>query len=203
MNPENLIRSDPSFFPVEQSMDYPEEIADLENREPVFVSTDSQNLRGFVNDLIEDVTSDDNLVVYIGSIKTSKKIKSMLEERDIDLKKILFFDMATKVTGSAPDDVQNTVFFDPEDINQVNMQLDDAVEAVPEDREAIIIFDTISTLSIYNDKEVIIEFLESLSDKMSGWDVSSVLIGVEAEMGEELTEAMEDSVETKYDLTGE
>jgi hypothetical protein len=184
-------------------MDYPEEIADLENREPVFVSTDSQNLRDFVNNLIEDVTNDKGLVVYIGSIKTSKKVKSMLEERDIDMNKILFFDMATKVTGSAPEDVKNTVFFDPEDINQVNMQLDDAVEAVPEDREAIIIFDTISTLSIYNDEEVIIEFLESLSDKMSGWDVSSVLIGVEAEMGEELTEAMEDSVETKYDLTGE
>lgn len=184
-------------------MDYPEEIADPDKKEPMFVSIDSQNLREFVNGLIEEITKDDNLVVYIGSIKTSEKVKSMLEERDIDLKKILFFDMATKVTGSAPEDVLNTVFFDPEDINQVNMQLDDAVEAVPENREATIIFDTISTLSIYNDKEVIIKFLESLSGKMGEWGLSSVLIGVEAEMDDELTEAIEESVETKYDLTSE
>lgn len=184
-------------------MDFPEEISNVENKEPVFVSIDSHNLRDFVNDLIEDITSDNSLVVYIGSIKTSEKVKSMLKERDIDLKKILFFDMATKVTGDAPDDVQNTVFFDPEDINQVNMQLDDAVEAVPEDREATIIFDTISTLTIYNDKEVITDFLENLSNKMGGWDVSSVLIGVESEMDEEITEAMENSVEKKFDLTEE
>ncbi len=184
-------------------MDYPEEVADLDKQELVYVSINSPDLRNFVNDTIEKVTEEGNLVVYIGSIKTSDKVKSMLEERDIDTEKVLFFDMATKVSGKAPENVKNTVFFDPEDINQVNMQLDDAVEAVPEDREAIIIFDTISTLSIYNDEEVIIDFLQKLSGKMNNWDVSSVLIGVEAEMDEELTEAMEESVETKYDLTGE
>lgn len=182
-------------------MDYPEELEELEKGKPLFVSIDSPELRDFVNTLIEKVTNSDKLVVYIGSIKTSKKVKSMLSERNIDMKKILFFDMATKVTGSAPDDVENTVFFDPEDINQVNMQLDDAVDAVPEDREAVIIFDTISTLSIYNDKEVIIEFLESLSSKMSDWEVSSILIGVEEEMDEELTDSVKDAVEDTIDIS--
>lgn len=184
-------------------MEFPEELEELERGKPVFVSTESPDLRELVNTLIEKITEDEKLVVYIGSIKTSKKVKSMLKERDIDLKKILFFDMATKVTGSAPEDVENTVFFDPEDINQVNMQLDDAVDAVPEDREAVIVFDTISTLSIYNDKEVIIKFLKSLSSKMDNWDVSSVLLGVESEMSDELTEAVEDSVEETIDATSE
>lgn len=184
-------------------MEFPKELEELEKSKPVFASASSPDLREFVNQLIVNVTSKDKLVVYIGSIKTSKKVKSMLEERDVDLKKILFFDMATKVTGSAPDNVENTVFFDPEDINQVNMQLDDAVDAVPEDREAVIIFDTISTLSIYNDEEVIIEFLESLSGKMNKWDVSSVLIGVEEEMDDKITESIEDAVEETIDMTEE
>ncbi len=182
-------------------MDYPEEVADLENQEPVYVSINSPDLRNFVNDTIEKVTEEGNLVVYIGSIKTSDKVKSMLEERDIDTEKVLFFDMATKVSGEAPENVKNTVFFDPEDINQVNMQLDDAVEAKPEDRDAMIIFDTISTLSIYNDEDVIIEFLQKLSNKMSGWPLKSVLIGVEEEMDEKLTEAVNSSVENTVDLT--
>ncbi len=182
-------------------MDYPEEVADLDDQEPVYVSISSPDLRNFVNDTIEKVTDDDDLIVYIGSIKTSKKVKSMLEERGIDLNKVLFFDMATKVSGEAPDNVKNTVFFDPEDINQVNMQLDDAVEAKPDDRDAMIIFDTISTLSIYNDEEVIIEFLANLSNKMNDWPLKSVLIGVEEEMDEKLEEAVDNSVEKKYDLT--
>lgn len=183
-------------------MEYPEELDNIEDSEPVFVSISSPDLREFTNDLIERTTKKDNTVIYIGSIKQSKKVKNMLEERDVDLKKILFFDMATEVTGSSPDDVMNTVFFDPSDLNQVNMQLDDAVEAAPEGRETVIIFDTISTLTIYNDEETIINFLESLSSKMANWDLKSILIGIEKEMSEELTDVVENSVSKKYDLTG-
>lgn len=182
-------------------MEYPEELKDLTDSKPVYVSVSSPDLRDFTNSLIEKTTSNDNLVVYIGSIKSSKKVKSMLEERGVDLKKILFFDMATQVTGSSPDNVMNTVFFDPGDLNQVNMQIDDAVEAVPDGREAVIVFDTISTLSIYNDEDTIIDFLESLSGKLADWDVKSVLIGVEEEMTEELTEAVESSVAETYNLS--
>jgi len=181
-------------------MDYPEEMSDLNQKEPVYVSVGSPDLRDFVNTLIEDVTGEGDLVIYIGSIKTSKKVKSALKEQDIDINKVLFFDMATKISGEAPDNVKNTVFFNPEDINQVNMQLDDAIEAKPENRDAMVIFDTISTLTIYNDEEVIEKFLQKLSSKMEDWPVKSVLIGVEKEMDEEMTESIHEAVENKYDL---
>jgi KaiC/GvpD/RAD55 family RecA-like ATPase len=183
------------------SVDFPDELENLQASKPVFVSVSSHNLREFTNSFVKKVTEDGLLVIYIGITKPSSKVKGMLKDRGVDIQKILFFDMATKIAGSAPDRAQNTVFFKPGEINQVNMKLDDAVKSIPEGRDAVIVFDTVSTLSIYNDEDTILQFLNSLTAKMKNWEIDSLLIGVEEEMDEKLSASIKNATEKSIEIS--
>lgn len=184
-----------------ETLDYPPKLVDTDNHGPLYVSLSSRNLRDFANNIIEELTSQGHLIIYVGVTKPSAKIKSMLEDRDIDTQKILFLDMATKIAGSAPDRAQNTMFFKPEEINQVNMKLDDAVDSIPDGYDAVLLFDTISTLSIYNDEETILQFLKNLSAKTHEWKLPAIFMGVDAETDEKLQAMIEKTANNSFDFT--
>ena len=86
----------------------------------------------------------------------------------------------------------------PENINQLNMKLDDAANSVPDSRESVIVFDTVSTLSIYTDQELVLKFLNSLVAKSDDCGIKTVLVGIEEEMNEKLSSAVEKSVSQNF-----
>ena len=177
-------------------IDYPENVAEPEGSE--LVTVPSHHLRDFMNELVEDLLGSDKLIIYVGVTKQSSKLKSIFQEKGLDTNRILFFDLATKIAGSAPDRAKNTVFMKPENINQLNMKLDDAANSVPDSRESVIVFDTVSTLSIYTDQELVLKFLNSLVAKSDDWGIKTVLVGIEEEMNEKLSSAVEKSVSQNF-----
>lgn len=163
-----------------------EDIKDLGNGEVVFLQLKSNDLREVSMDLVEQITDDGDLVIYVSFTKQVSKLKGILEDRDVNTKQILFFDCLTKSLGTAPDRAENTVFFEPSGLTNIQMKLGDAIESIPKGKKGYIIIDSVDSATTYNNEKTLRKFIKSITAKMRSWDAQSVLIGLEESMEEGL-----------------
>lgn len=164
-----------------------EDIKDLDSGEVVFLKLKSNDLREVSMNLTEKIIKNGDLVIYVSFTKQVTKLKDILNDRDVNVKQALFFDCLTKSIGTAPDRAENTVFFQPSGLTNIQMKLEDAIESIPEDRTGYIIIDSVDGATTYNKEKTLRKFIKSITAKMRSWDAQSVLIGLE--------EGMENSME--------
>ena len=180
-----------------------EDIQDLENGEVVFLQLKSNDLREVSMDLTQEILENDDLVIYISFTKQVSKLKDILNDRDVNIKQVLFFDCITKSIGTAPDRAENTVFFQPSGLTNIQMKLEDAIESIPEDRRGYIIIDSVDAATTYNEEKTLRRFIKSITAKMDSWDAQSVLIGLQEGMDSamkgELRKSTEKTMEIELD----
>ncbi|MFB6175521.1 MAG: hypothetical protein ABEJ87_06160 [Candidatus Nanohalobium sp.] len=180
-----------------------EDIENLESGEVVFLKLKSDDLRQISMDLTERILENGDLVIYLSFTKQASKLKDILEDRDVNVKQVLFFDCLTKSIGTAPDRAENTVFFQPSGLTNIQMKLEDAIESIPEDRKGYIILDSVDAATTYNEEKTLRKFIKSITAKMRSWDAQSVLIGLEEGMDSgmegELKKSTEETMEIELD----
>lgn len=180
-----------------------EDIEDLENGEVVFLKLQSNDLRQVSMDLTEKILENGDLVIYVSFTKQASKLKDILKDRDANVQQVLFFDCLTKSIGTAPDRAENTVFFQPSGLTNIQMKLEDAIESIPEDRKGYIILDSVDAATTYNQEKTLRKFIKSITAKMRDWRAQSVLIGLQEGMDSgmkgELEKSTEKTLEIKLD----
>ena len=180
-----------------------EDIEDLKSGEVVFLKLQSNDLRQVSMDLTEKILENGDLVIYVSFTKQASKLKDILDDRDVNVKQALFFDCLTKSIGTAPDRAENTVFFQPSGLTNIQMKLEDAIESIPEDRKGYIILDSVDAATTYNQEKTLRKFIKSITAKMRSWDAQSVLIGLEEGMDSgmegELKKSTEKTMEIELD----
>ncbi|MFB6114669.1 MAG: hypothetical protein ABEK04_00110, partial [Candidatus Nanohalobium sp.] len=77
-----------------------EDIEELDGGEVVFLKLKSNDLRQISMDLTERILENGDLVIYVSFTKQANKLKDILEDREVNVKQVLFFDCITKSIGT-------------------------------------------------------------------------------------------------------
>jgi hypothetical protein len=138
-------------------------------------------------DIVKATDASSKKICYVSLNKPYNSIIDMINNNGLDLKKYFFIDVLTS-TVKTPTPVENCEFVEsPNAITDIGLAFTKAVQEKGCDN---ILFDTISTLTIYHDIAEIIKFTQNLMTKARVTNVKSVYIALK-----------EDSAELVKDLT--
>lgn len=159
----------------------------LEEKDIVLVTAPSEKVDEVNKKIIHHINSKDAKAVYLTVAKPYSTITNVLEEEGIDTEDMFFIDCITKTTSDAPERAENCVFLRPQALTDISIALSQAVESLPENGERFLVFDTLSTLMLYNDKDTVGKFAHSIVNKIRDWGIKSVMLTLEDEADEEVT----------------
>jgi len=117
--------------------------------------------------------------VYVTLNKPYAVILEDLKKRGIESKMILFIDAVTRTTMQKPQKTGGCLFIgNPENLSDLSLATDQAVRALPF-KEKFILFDSLNTLLVYNNINMVIRFIHFLISKMRIWKVVGIIISLE------------------------
>lgn len=87
-------------------------------------------------------------------------IKQILKSSNIDTKNMFFVDAISNEVGEKSDDFDDVVFLDsPENLTNLSIALSEVVGAMPK-KDKFLLIDSMSSLTIYNQKEKVFTSFE-------------------------------------------
>ena len=123
-----------------------------------------------------------NNVVYITINRSFDYVLRQLEKDSIK-GKVIFIDAITKTIAS--DIKKEDVLFveNPQSLTQMAIMIDVAISKI---KDGILFFDSLSTLSIYNNPDIISRFTHSLVNKLEKKKINGLFISVKEETDKKL-----------------
>lgn len=180
-----------------------EQISDsIDRKDVILLLSKAENLEKAKIELLRKFQKEeDSSVVYVTITRPYDKVTEILESKDIKTDQIFFIDCMTKASGGTEGSrVKNCVYVNPENLTNISIAVSEAVENLPDDNDKLLIFDTLSALSIHNDDEPLNQFAAFLTGKIRGWDIKSVILTIEEELSDETLAHLSQCVDCKMDL---
>lgn len=116
--------------------------------------------------------------IYVSLNKPYDIVERSLKKEGIDPRVIIFIDGATHIKGKDNKRKDNCLFIgSPEKLSDISVAMDQAVKAMPD--EKFVFFDSINTLSIFNNKNTVARFIHYLTGKMREWKVKGIIMSLE------------------------
>lgn len=138
--------------------------------------------------------------VYVTLNRPFSTIKKIFEKNGIDTRMIIFIDAVTKTVGGEVEKKDNCLFIgNPENLSDISIAMDQAVRAVP-GKEKFLLFDSLSTLLVYNKPITVARFVHFMAGKMRVWKVKGIIITLEKESDRELIEELIPICDVKLDF---
>jgi len=119
--------------------------------------------------------------IYITLNRSYKFLEETLKKEKIDVEKIFFIDAISKGTGKTPGFAQNVQYVEsPRNLTELSVAIDDSYTKLG-DKPKFLIFDSISTLLIYNDISSVERFMHLIIGKLREWKIKGVLLMVKSD----------------------
>jgi KaiC/GvpD/RAD55 family RecA-like ATPase len=135
--------------------------------------------KSVINILKKDVKTKN--IIYITTNKPYKYLMNLLNEEKINTESILVIDCISNQLSESGDASKRCVFLEsPQNISGLSIAISQAIKSLA--GEATVIFDSLSTLLIYNNEEVIGKFSNFIINKMQQTNISSVFFVIESDM---------------------
>lgn len=120
--------------------------------------------------------------IYITSNKSASYLLHSLEIAEIDSSNVFFIDAISHEEGTPEVAGKNFFYVDaPNDLVELSMKIDEVFEGIKDKKEVFVIFDSISTMLIYNGKESVEKFVHSIVGRFQKWKVKGILLMVKTE----------------------
>ncbi|MFB6184476.1 MAG: ATPase domain-containing protein, partial [Haloarculaceae archaeon] len=133
-------------------------------------------------DVVTHFTTDENaLCIYVTVAKPSRTVERSFTDAGANTDNIFYIDCATALTGTSMKRAGNVVYLKPSDLTQLSIALTNVVDELPAEREGILMFDTLSTLTIYNNAETVSQFAHKLLSRIRNWPVTGFVFTVDEE----------------------
>lgn len=141
------------------------------------------------HDLTEEMVThftraENALCVYVTVAKPSQTVDRAFTEAGAKTENIFYIDCATALTGVSVKRAGNVVYLKPSDLTDITISLDDVVDELPPDREGILMFDTLSTLMVYNEADTVSRFAHALMANIRQWPIKAVVFTIDEETDE-------------------
>lgn len=126
--------------------------------------------------------------VYVTLNRSFSYMAKALKNSAVNTDMIVFIDAVTQTAGGNIEKTKRCLFIgNPENLSDISMAMDQAVQAVPEDNK-FLFFDSLDTLLMYNKPATVAKFIHFLSGKMRVWKVKGIIISLSKESNKELIE---------------
>ena len=136
------------------------------------------------------LTTKDFSGIYITLDRPYSYLNNLLKENGIDTNRFLFLDCVTRLVGGTQRS-ENVVFLQtPQNLTQLNLSLNRAIESMPPAEKRFIFFDSLSTLLIYNQFSTVAQFIHSLTNTARLQGVSVALLSVKQAQYAELVSSL-------------
>ncbi len=148
----------------------------------VLLVVDAKDYQEVTLEVIKYYTEDENMPgIYVTLNKPFETIKNIMKNAGIDTRMIIFIDTITKTAGGAVSKNDECLFIgNPQNLTDLSVAMNDAVNALMSNKK-FIFFDSLSTLLIYNQPDIVARFAHMLAGKMRVWKVRGVITSIEAE----------------------
>ncbi|MBN1156737.1 hypothetical protein JXA85_03915 [Candidatus Woesearchaeota archaeon] len=144
----------------------------------------SQKYNENTNELILSLTHNFNRVAYVSLNKLINPLKRTLQEKNVDMKKVFFIDGITKTAIPNPPEAENCVFVpSPDDLTKLSISITKVFQTFDPD---CLFFDSLSTLLIYKDVNMITQFVHSLLSKVNAFGTMAVFTCLQGEKEEHM-----------------
>lgn len=116
--------------------------------------------------------------IYISLNRKADELRKELLEKKVDSKDILFIDGLSEIVDEEADKTKNTLFISsPSEISALEEKI---ILAMEKQKKGFIIFDSLTTLLVYNEAETVEKFVHKLSAKIKESDFESVFLIVDS-----------------------
>lgn len=133
-------------------------------------------------EMVTHFTREENaLCVYVTVAKPSQTVDQAFGEAGAKLENIFYIDCATALTGLSVRRAGNVVYLKPSDLTDISISLDNIVDELPADREGVLLFDTLSTLMVYNEADTVSRFAHALLTNVRQWPIKAVVFTIDEE----------------------
>ena len=123
-------------------------------------------------------------VCYVTLNKTYHALKEQFEEKGIDLANVFFIDVISKTTKSLPDMIDNCYFISsPSALTDISIAITTVLEQLNEveNEQSYLIFDSLTTMMIYQKEESMIKFIQSLIMQIKTTKIKSLFYTLDSE----------------------
>lgn len=168
---------------------YSYNVSDIENAlttDPVaLLLTPSEEESAVRDDIARYYTADkDALMLYVTLTKPYHRLETEFSQKGVRTENFFYIDAVSKLANSSLQRTKNAVFLRPTQLTNLSITLENAVKELPKERDKVLMFDTVSTLTLYHNTNTVSKFLHSLTSKIRGWGLKSILMALEEETDE-------------------
>jgi len=112
--------------------------------------------------------------IYVTVNKESSELVDEMKEEGIDTSKIKFIDAVSEMVDDEADEPENISFVSsPNELVELEIAISDAIEEL---NGGFLIFDSLTTLGVYNDEKRVEKFVHSLSQKTKSSKINDVFL---------------------------
>ena len=139
--------------------------------------------------------------IYVTLNKSFQYLSEVLKIEGIDVSNIQFVDGITRGTGREELKAENCMYTEsPNDLVALSMVLEEAYKKV-EEQPAFLIFDSVSTLLIYNTDAAVERFIHSMIGKLREWKMKGIILMVKSEEQRGLIDVISQFCDKTVELT--
>ena len=150
--------------------------------------------------IICDLVKENIPGLYVTLNKPYENVKKILKREKVDTSKIIFIDAVTKTVGGKIDKKEDCLFIgNPKNLSDISIAMDQAIMAIPSS-EKFLFFDSLSTLLLYNDVNLVAKFIHFISGKMRIWKVKGIIISLRRDKDKELINSLKEYCDVTLDL---
>lgn len=122
--------------------------------------------------------------IYVTVNKPYVALVEQFKKAGISTDRMFFIDAVTKMVGGASKPSENFLTIgSPQFLTEMSIAVSQAAAALPKG-EKFLIFDSISSLLIYNNAGTVARFLHFLTGKLREWEMRGVFLAVDTEVKE-------------------
>lgn len=144
---------------------------DIKNNRTTCIVFPVKDYPVMLNDLVRTLSEEYGRILYVSLNRLYNPLKRKLQQDKIDTSKFLFVDCVTKTAVSQPEEHDDCIYVSaPNALTEISIAITKVVQKHYPD---IILFDSLSTLLIYESQMSSSQFVHSITNKMNAFGVNA------------------------------
>jgi hypothetical protein len=138
---------------------------------------------GKIKGIVKDTSKIQGKLCYVSLNRPYKFLVPVLKSASVDIKKIIFIDSATSGFSEPKDGLKVVIVSSPKALTELNIAMNKIIE---KEKVKSVLFDSLSTLLVYEQSHTVIKFSHSVITKLRSTDVKGVFLALKEDTDSEL-----------------
>lgn len=130
--------------------------------------------------LLRSLISDGDKVIFVTMIRPAEVLHKLFDQNGIDKDKVFMVDCVTTLTEKYIKHTDREIFVQPNNLSAIAMAINETALRV--EGKKVVVFDSPSTLLVYNSLNEIMKFALFVSSKIRLENLRGILLSVEEDM---------------------